>query len=115
MTRALPQRGEIWLADLDPIRGREQAGKRPVLIISIDRFNQGPSELTVAVPITSKGKGIPWHVRIEPPDGGVKTVSFAMCEMLRSLSRDRLSKRWGEVPPGIMASVDERLRILFDL
>ena len=36
----LPERGDIWLADLDPTRGREQAGRRPVFIVSVGAFNQ---------------------------------------------------------------------------
>ncbi len=34
-----PSRGDIWIADLDPVRGHEQAGKRPVVVLSVDRFN----------------------------------------------------------------------------
>lgn len=49
-------RGEIWLVDLNPVRGHEQAGKRPCLIISVDLFNQGTSGLVVVLPITSKDK-----------------------------------------------------------
>ncbi|NCR44934.1 MAG: type II toxin-antitoxin system PemK/MazF family toxin, partial [Microcystis aeruginosa SX13-01] len=52
-------RGEIWLADLNPVRGHEQAGKRPCLVISADLFNQGASGLVVVLPVTSKDKGIP--------------------------------------------------------
>ncbi len=47
-----PQRGEVWLIDFDPIRGHEQAGRRPALILSVDVFNAGPADLVVAVPIT---------------------------------------------------------------
>jgi mRNA interferase MazF len=60
-------RGEIWLVDLNPVRGHEQAGKRPCLIVSVDLFNQGASGLAVVLPITSKKKGIPFHVAIAPP------------------------------------------------
>src|SRR6185295_5268066 len=49
---ALP-RGEVWLADLDPTRGHEQAGRRPVLIVSDDVFNAGAAELVVVLPMTS--------------------------------------------------------------
>lgn len=48
-----PLRDEVWLADLHPIRGREQTGERPVLIVSTDRFHQGPAELVVVLPVTS--------------------------------------------------------------
>ena len=50
--RVIPARGEIWLADLAPTRGREQSGLRPVLILSIDDFNEGPADLVIVVPKT---------------------------------------------------------------
>jgi mRNA interferase MazF len=113
---ASPFRGEIWNADLDPTRGREQAGRRPVLVISTDRFNEGPAELVVIVPITSKAKGIPWHVTVKPGGTtGLRTESFAMVEAIRCVSRERLTKRLGEVPGAIMGEVEQRLRILLEL
>jgi mRNA-degrading endonuclease toxin of MazEF toxin-antitoxin module len=61
---ANPRRGEIWLADLRPTRGREQAGRRPVLVLSVDFFNAGPADLIVVAPLTSTQRDIPLHVRI---------------------------------------------------
>lgn len=90
-------RGEIWLADLNPVKGHEQAGKRPCLVMSVDLFNQGASGLVVVLPITSKDKSIPFHVKIDPPEGGIKTQSFIKCEDVRSISVERLGKRWGSV------------------
>ena len=46
----LPNRGEIWLADLNPTRGHEQAGVRPVLIISTNTFNHGRADLVFVLP-----------------------------------------------------------------
>ena len=112
---AHPKRGEVWMADLNPPRGHEQAGKRPVLIVSTDRFNSGPAGLVVVAPVTSKGKGIPWHVPIHPPDGGLTKPSFVMCEMVRSISKERLTKRTGEIADSTMEAVEDRLRILMDL
>jgi mRNA interferase MazF len=113
--KILPTRGDIWLADLDPTRGREQAGRRPVLILSVDAFNQSKAELVVIVPLTSTARGIPWHVGIIPPDGGVKNPSFLMCEAIRSISKDRLLKRWGAVSSTTIEEIEDRLRILLDL
>jgi mRNA interferase MazF len=87
-------RGEVWLADINPVRGHEQAGKRPCLVISVDLFNQGASGLIVVLPITSKEKGIPFHVELNPPEGGLKVQSFVKCEDVRSISVERLEKRW---------------------
>ena len=113
---AAPFRGEIWNADLDPTRGREQAGKRPVLIVSTDRFNEGPAELVVIVPITSKGKGIPWHVPVKAgSDAGLTKDSFIMCEAIRCVARERLAKRLGEIADPVLAEVEKRLRILLEL
>jgi mRNA interferase MazF len=108
-------RGEIWLVDLNPVRGHEQAGKRPCLIISVDLFNQGASGLVVVLPITSKDKGIPFHVKINSPEGGMKTQSFIKCEDVRSISVERLDKCWGNVSSGTLAEVEDRLKILMGL
>ncbi len=111
-----PLRGEIWNADLDPTRGREQAGRRPVLVVSTDRFNEGPAELVVILPITSKTKGIPWHVKL-PAGGssGLRTESFAMVEAIRCVSRERLVKRLGEATNALIDEAEARLRILLQL
>ncbi|MEB3121852.1 MAG: type II toxin-antitoxin system PemK/MazF family toxin [Snowella sp.] len=108
-------RGEIWLIDLNPVRGHEQAGKRPCLVVSVDLFHQGGSGLAIVLPVTSKSKGIPFHVRIDPPEGGVKMSSFIKCEDVRSISLERFEKRWGIVSLETMMAVEDRLRILMGL
>lgn len=110
-----PTRGEVWLADLNPVKGHEQAGKRPCLIISVDLFNQGASGLVVVLPITSKDKGILFHVELNPPEGGLKVRSFIKCEDVRSISVRRLERRWGVVSSETLAIVEDRLRILMGL
>ncbi|GFE68446.1 type II toxin-antitoxin system PemK/MazF family toxin [Chroococcus sp. FPU101] len=72
-------RGEVWLVDLNPVRGREQAGIRPSLIISVDRFNQSAAALAICLPITSKDKKMPFHVSLIPPEGGLNVKSFIKC------------------------------------
>ena len=110
------RRGEVWLADLEPTRGREQSGQRPVLIVSPDPINQGPGNLVVAVPFTTRRRGIPSHVEVRPPDGGLHDVSFAMCEQIRSLATERLgSSPFGSVSAAVMDSVENRLRLLLVL
>lgn len=110
-----PKRGETWNADLDPPRGHEQAGRRPVLVVSLDQFNASGAELVVVVPFTTKAKGIPWHVPVSPPEGGLRSASWAMVEMVRSISKDRLSKRLGAVEGATLEAVEDRLRILLDV
>jgi mRNA interferase MazF len=115
MTTTTPARGEIWLADLNPVRGHEQSGRRPCLVISVDLFNQSPAGLIIVLPVTSKGKGIRAHVPIEPPEAGIKDISYIKCEDVRSISTERLIKRWGMTTPATMSEVEDRLRILMGL
>ncbi len=65
-----PARGEIWLVNLDPTIGREQAGERPVVILSTDRFNRGPAGLVIVAPMTTRDRRLPLHVAVDPPEGG---------------------------------------------
>lgn len=114
-SRSLPARGEVWLVDLSPTRGHEQAGRRPALVVSANPFNHGPAGLVVVVPLTTRHRRIPLHVPVEPPEGGVRETSYAKCEDVRSISVERLTKPWGPVTPATMAAVEDRLRILLDL
>lgn len=108
-------RGEIWLVGLDPTKGREQAGMRPALVVSVDIFNQGAAELVVVIPITSKAKGIPLHVEVTPPEGGLTLTSYVKCEDVRSISISRMVKRLGKVSGHTIELVEDRLRILLGL
>ena len=113
--KILPERGDVWLADLDLTRGREQAGRHPVLVVSVHAFNQSKAGLVVVIPLTSTPRGIRWHVGVAPPDGGLKNASFLMSEAVRSISQERLLKRWGSVSLPIIEEVEDRLRILLNL
>lgn len=110
MTVRAPEPGEVWLTDFGRTEGREQSGLRPALIVSPGRFNEGP--LCLAVPLTRTQRGSPLHVRIDPPEGGLRTASFAMCDQLRALSRERLSQPWGQVEAPSLRRVASRLRLL---
>ena len=108
-------RGEIWLIDLNPVRGHEQSGKRPCLVISVNLFNQGASGLAVVLPITSKDKRIPFHVEVNPPEAGLKVKSFIKCEDIRSVSVERFITKWRMVDDKTIAEVEQRLKILIGL
>src|SRR5919201_3868157 len=107
-----PRRGEIWLADLRPTRGREQTGRRPILVVSVDRFNAGPADLVVVLPLTTTQRDIPLHVKIDKGDGGVRNESVILCEAIRSISKDRLVARSGMLSRAALDEVEDRLRIL---
>ncbi len=94
-----PAQRDVWVARLDAIAGHEQAGIRPVVVISRDAFNAAGWGLCVCVPLSTRDRGSPLHVRIEPPEGGVRATSFALVDQVRALDRSRLNDRWGVVEP----------------
>jgi mRNA interferase MazF len=105
-------RGQVWMADLDPVRGHEQGRRRPVLIVSVDAFNQTPAGLIIIVPITGTIRPIPAHVRIEPPEGGLTKASVALCDQIRTISKARLSHCLGYVSGATQDSVGTVLKFL---
>lgn len=108
-------RGEVWLLDLNPTLGREQAGTRPALVVSDNIFNRGPAELVIVVPITSQDKKIRSHIRIRKGEAGLTLDSFAKCEDIRSVSKQRFVRRFGIVEDSTITSVEETLRFLMRL
>lgn len=110
-----PERGDIWEVDLNPTVGREQAGRRPALIVSDNALNASPRGLVVVIPVTGTSRGLPTHVPILPPEGGLTKPSVMMTEQVRSISKDRLVRRYGAVTPATMGQVDEILRIVLGL
>lgn len=108
-------RGEVWLVDLNSVRGHEQAGTRPCAIVSTHGFNRGPAGLLVVLPLTTTDGRIPLHVALQPPEGGVRRRSFIKCEDIRSIARDRLIERWGVLLEPTLAEIADRLRILLEL
>lgn len=106
------RQGEVWFVDLDPTRGREQAGRRPAVVVSVDQLGTGPSELAIVVPLTRTERPNPLYVPIEPPEGGVREPSYAMPEMVRAVSRQRLVERWGTLRPATVEQVLQRVHLL---
>lgn len=94
-----PAQGDVWVVRLDPIAGHEQAGTRPVVIVSRDEINESGWGLCVCVPLSTRDRGSPLHVRIDPPEGGVRKPSFALVDHVRALDRSRLADRWGAIEP----------------
>lgn len=109
-------RGEVWLVDLNPSgRGREIHKTRPALIVSTDEFNNCPADLVMVLPITGTDLGVPAHIRIDVPEGGVKKAGFIKSDQIRTISKSRLIKKWGTISHKIMMNVEHALRILLCL
>lgn len=110
-----PKRGEVWNANFSPATGHEQKGYRPALILSDDRLNSSPAELVIAVPVTTTKRGIPWHVQINAPDGGLRETSYALCEQVRAISKKRLRSRRGMLQGPALQEVEDRVQVLLGL
>lgn len=93
-----PSQGDVWLFDPDPVKGNELGKKvRPCLIISNNFLNKGFSGLTIIIPITSSFKNIPSHICIPPLEGGLSNQSYAICEQVRCITKERLIKKIGSI------------------
>ena len=89
------KRGEIYFVNLNPVRGREQAGKRPVLILSIDPINRLP--LVVTVVVGTKGENISrdysTNVRVSSKESGLPLETVFLCFQIRSLDSARFTPK----------------------
>jgi len=89
------KQGEIWHADLNPIRGSEQAGMRPVVIISGNLLNEH-LPIVIVVPLTTKIKRYKGNPVLQPTKkNGLKSESEMLVFHIRSVSKDRLAKKQG--------------------
>ena len=97
-------RGELYWADLDPVRGREQAGRRPVLILSHDVFNER-SGTVIALAVTSQpqraGYPLTWHI----PAESLPRESWVKISQIRTLSTERLGDRVGALSEEAMQRI----------
>ena len=109
-----PRLGEVWSVAFDPIRGHEQGGVRPGLVISNDRFNRTPHTFCILVPLTRTDRGIPSHVPIHPPEGGLRDASFVLCEQVKALSVSRLHRRLGTVDPSTVERIQAMVGLFID-
>lgn len=105
---ASPERGEVWLAALDPVVAGEQGGTRPVLVLSTAAFNRWPVGLVVVVPVTTRERGFAHHVPVS--GGGLEHTSFAMPEYVRSIVQRRLRRRLGTAEPASVSAVADWVR-----
>lgn len=101
-------RGEVRWADLDPTRGREQAGLRPVLILSQDVFNER-SGTVIAVALTSQPQRAGFPLTLELTSAGLPKRSWVKISQIRTLAIERIGKRIGRVTPEELAQVVEGL------
>lgn len=112
------KRGEIYFVDLDPVSGREQSGRRPVLVVSSNTINRLP--LVVAVVAGTKGSNVPndypTSVRVPAPESGLQIETVFMCFQLRSIGHRRFpDKPSGKVSDEIMEKIEDTIRYCLEL
>ena len=111
------RRGEVYDARLDSTEGSEQAGLRPVIIVSRDAINQA-SPVVLAVPCTRQVRGrrvYPSQVVLHAPEGGLDADSIALCEQVRALAKARLGRFRGALSADSMTAIGRALLIALDL
>ena len=111
------RRGEVWWAELEPRSGSEQRGRRPVVVVSHDGFNEVPSwRSVVAVPLwTTRARTGPTAIALTPGSGGLGKECVAPCHQVTTLDRTKLTKRVGALAPADLARLAEGLRAALDL
>lgn len=110
-------RGEIYWVDLDPTRGSEQHGKRPVVILQRDEIRY--TKTVVAVPFSSanvdRKRTLPTCVFVPAGVGGLKNESVALCHQIRVLDHDRLDSYLGVLPDSYLLDIEQALRFLLQI
>jgi mRNA interferase MazF len=106
MARVL--RGDIYWADLEPTRGRKQQGRRPVLILSHDVFNER-SGTVIAVAITSQPQRAGFPLTLSIQTAKLPKPSWVKIGQIRTLDSERLGKRLGRISPEELSTVVEGL------
>jgi mRNA-degrading endonuclease toxin of MazEF toxin-antitoxin module len=114
LKRGIPNRGDVLHIDLDPTKGREQQGKRLVLLLTVAAFNR--FGLALVCPV-SPGGGFAWEhgFAVSLSGAGTRTQGVVLCHQVRTLDYRERGARWAEsLPSEIMDEVLARVRTLLD-
>lgn len=103
------KRGDVLWAAPDPSVGREQAGRRPVLVVSSDDALAALPQVVTTIPLTTRQRGWPTHIPITGPHTGLSEPSWAVCEQVRTISTQRLA---GQIGTSDEDTLDQAARVL---
>ena len=112
MNKLKIRRGDVFIADLNPVVGSEEGGNRPVLIVQNDTGNRN-SCTTIVAPITRKltSSYLPVHVVVSPKSTGLAETSSVLLEQIRVIDKERLREKVGHLTPFLMTIVDRAIRV----
>lgn len=103
------RRGDVFWADVKPRSGSEQSGRRPVVIVSHDAFNQVPSwHSVIVVPLTTSGKQArrgPTAIVLPKGEAGLPRESIALCHQITTLDRSKLTEKIGALSDDALAGI----------
>jgi mRNA interferase MazF len=107
------RRGEVYWVGLEPVVGSEVGRRRPAVVVQNDVANASSPTVTVVPLSSSVHRVYPFQVRIPAGEGGIPSESKALCEQIRTVSRERLRERLGSLPPDrleeIRAALDRHI------
>lgn len=111
------RRGEIWWASLPEPRGSEPGYRRPVLVVQADEFNRSAIRTVLVVAVSSNLRlaEAPGNVELPARRMGLPRDSVANVSQILTADRSFLTERIGQVPPGILRSVEDGLRLSLEL
>jgi len=107
------RRGDVWWADLEPRSGSEQRGRRPVIVVSHDAFNETSGwRSVIVVPLSTSGAQAgrgPTAIPVPRWRAGLERDSVALCHQITTLDRAKLTERVGALPPSLLDAVNAGL------
>ncbi len=110
------KRGDVFFADLSPVRGSEQGGQRPVLIVQNDIGNKySPTVIVAAITAKIAKAKLPTHVEVEASKVGLLKDSVILLEQVRTIDKTRLIQKLGQLDDDVMLLVNEALVISLGL
>lgn len=110
------KRGEIYYADLSPVVGSEQGGLRPVLIVQNDVGNKySPTVIAAAITSQSGKSKLPTHIQVTAEGCGLAKDSIVLLEQVRTIDKQRLKGKMGNLDTGSMSMVNKALSVSFGL
>ncbi len=113
------KRGDVYLANLAPRSGSEEQGKRPVVVMSHDAFNQVTGwRSVIVVPVSTSARQAargPTAITLRKGAGGLTKDSVAICHQVTTLDRRKLTHRLGKLTRAELAAIEEGVKAAMDL
>lgn len=113
------RRGEVYWADLAPRSGSEQTGRRPVIVVSHDAFNENPNwRSVIVIPVStseSQARRGPTVVLLPRGASGLPMTSVAVCHQITTLDRAKLTDRIGALPAELLLTVEDGVKAALDM